>query len=118
MVIPEKVVAIIAVASTVAACILAAMVISLRRKLRDELPDGALVLDYSAQLGDANADADADANADAGGAAGAGRGAAATFHLLCTVSAPVSWDGRHTFFVFEARRTAPAVEDVQCQACE
>ena len=67
---------------------------ALRAKLLAELPDGALVLDYGAGLGEG----------EGGRKAGkAGR----SFALVERVTAPVSWDGAHEFCVFRLEGLPP-----------
>ena len=118
----------------------ASLCAAVRAKLLAELPDGALVIDYTPALGGGgggggggrggSSDADHGENAEAagggeggwggggGGGCGAGRGGVAgetarvptavqhhrrrrrTFALVAKVSAPVSWDAAHTFWVW------------------
>ena len=54
---------------------------------------GALVLDYTALLGELPDD-------DPDGSVGTAAAAASTLSLECTVDAPVSWDGTHRFWVW------------------
>ena len=71
------------------------------------------MLDYTPLLGEpergdqpSNGAADAGETAGAAAVAGAPSGAQAvepatkSFELACTVAAPVSWDGAHTFWVW------------------
>ena len=66
------------------------LVDALAAKLLRELRDGALVLDYTAALGERRS----------GGGGGSGEPPYRRFALQCTVSAPVSWDGAHRFWVW------------------
>ena len=71
---------------------------ALRLKLLEELPDGALVLDYTPLLGERPPETpEQSAHGDPPTRT---RG----FVLACTVDAPVSWDGAHTFWVWRVGR--------------
>ncbi len=70
----------------------------LRAKLLDELDAGAVVIDYTPLLGEEPA-AEPRAPAEAERAPPQRR-CRARFELACTVDAPVSWDGEHTFWVW------------------
>lgn len=82
----------------------ATLIAALRAKLLAELPDRALVLDYTAALGEAPPAPRQLGRAAAPGPrpngvppqAGGGR----RLTLECTVQAPVSWDSAHTFWVW------------------
>ena len=62
----------------------------LRTKLLAELPEGALIIDYT----------------DALGKGGAGHGGQRRFVLAEQVRAPVSWDSQHTFWVWRCECAA------------
>ena len=71
----------------------AALCARLRTKLLAQLPEGALVVDYTAAVGGKGAGGEAETD---GGAGGVGR----RFVLLEKVHAPVSWDAGHVFWVW------------------
>ena len=60
-----------------------------RAKLLRELPEGALVIDYTAALGERG---------------GGGVGEPRRFALVQQVQAPVSWDRGHTFWVWRTEK--------------
>lgn len=68
------------------------LIATLRAKLLRELPLGALVLDYTAALGQPPEEAQ--------GHDGPAAPATRAFELQCTVRAPVSWDEAHCFWVW------------------
>jgi hypothetical protein len=76
----------------------ARLVAAVRWKLLDELLPGALVLDYTAALGEETdaSRSDAQPNLPASATHAPRRG----FALQCTVRAPVSWDATHCFWVW------------------
>jgi len=84
--------------------------VRLRAKLLAELPENALVVDYTAAVGGEAAEEAAAAE----GRGGEGRGGAPAgrrFVLLEKVRAPVSWDAGHVFWVWrcESVPLAPRV---------
>ena len=105
----------------------AALCVRLRAKLLAELPEGALVVDYTAAMGGeavqagraaaaAGGDGEAGGGEAGGGEAGGGeaggdRGgdapAGRRFVLLEKVRAPVSWDAGHVFWVWRCERGPP-----------
>jgi hypothetical protein len=76
-----------------------ALVARLRAKLLRELPQGALVLDYTPLLGEPQ-DPEEEEEGAATAAADDGAAPRRQFELACTVAAPVSWDGAHQFWVW------------------
>ena len=99
----------------------AALCVRLRAKLLLELPEGALVVDYTAAMGaeaaageEAKEAAGEEAGGGGGGEAGGGEGrggapAGRRFVLLEKVRAPVSWDAGHVFWVWRCESVPPRV---------
>ena len=97
----------------------AALCVRLRAKLLAELPEGALVVDYTAAMGGeavqagraaaaAGGDGEAGGGEAGGGEAGGGEAPAGRrFVLLEKVRAPVSWDAGHVFWVWRCERGPP-----------
>ena len=87
----------------------AALCVRLRAKLLAELPEGALVVDYTAAMGGEAVQAGRAAAAAGGdGEAGGGEAPAGRrFVLLEKVRAPVSWDAGHVFWVWRCERGPP-----------
>ena len=93
----------------------AALCVRLRAKLLAELPEGALVVDYTAAMGGEAAEQAGRAAAEASGVGEAGGGEAGggdepagrRFVLLEKVRAPVSWDAGHVFWVWRCERGPP-----------
>ena len=80
------------------------LIAAVRRKLLCELPLGALVLDYTAALGEAE-----ESSPDRPPPLPpSGSSARRAFALACTVHAPVSWDGSHCFWVWRVVEEQPA----------
>ena len=82
----------------------------LRAKLLAELPENALVVDYTAAVGGEAAE-EAEAAEGRGGEGRGGAPAGRRFVLLEKVRAPVSWDAGHVFWVWrcESVPVAPRV---------
>ena len=82
----------------------------LRAKLLAELPENALVVDYTAAVGGEAAE-EAEAGEGRGGEGRGGAPAGRRFVLLEKVRAPVSWDAGHVFWVWrcESVPVAPRV---------
>ena len=80
------------------------LIAAVRRKLLCELPLGALVLDYTAALGEVE-----ESSPDRPPPLPpSGSSARRAFALACTVHAPVSWDGSHCFWVWRVVEEQPA----------
>ena len=88
-----------------------ALLAAVSSKLLSELPDGALVLDYSAQLGEQPGRTPhlqvehqqaphQQAEHPLGGVGRPAESRARGFELVSTVRAPVSWDQGHAFWVW------------------
>ena len=101
-----------------------ALCVRLRAKLLLELPEGALVIDYTAAMGaeaaageeakeaageEAGGGGGGEAGGGGGGEAGGGAPAGRRFVLLEKVRAPVSWDAGHGFWVWRCESVPPRV---------
>lgn len=60
------------------------LITSLRSKLLKELPEGALIIDYTPMLGETCVDSHS----------------MRALNLVCNATLPVSWDGAHTFWIW------------------